>query len=57
MSPSLDSTRGDDNFTSVTRDNCGIYLCKGEQGNAGIRVWIGFDGDIFPRMKNSKKKE
>jgi len=38
---------GNDNFTSISRDNCGIYLCKGEQGNPGTWVWIGFDGDIF----------
>ena len=37
---------GDDNFTSVGRDNRGIYLCKGGQGNPGTWVWIGFDGDI-----------
>jgi predicted lactoylglutathione lyase len=38
---------GDDNFTSVSRDNCGIYLCKGVQGNTGTWIWIGFDGDIL----------
>jgi catechol 2,3-dioxygenase-like lactoylglutathione lyase family enzyme len=38
---------GDDNFTSVNRDNTGLYLCKGGQGNPGTWIWIGFDGDIF----------
>lgn len=38
---------GDENFTSVGRDNSTIYLCKGEQGNPGTWIWIGFDGDIF----------
>ena len=37
---------GDDNFTSVNRDNTCIYLCKGGQGQAGTWIWIGFDGDI-----------
>ena len=38
---------GDENFTSVGRDNSGLYLCKGGQGNPGTWIWIGFDGDIF----------
>jgi catechol 2,3-dioxygenase-like lactoylglutathione lyase family enzyme len=38
---------GDDTFTSVNRDNTGIYLCKGAQGAPGTWVWMGFDGDIF----------
>ena len=38
---------GNENFTSVGRDNSGIYLCKGGQGNPGTWIWIGFDGDIF----------
>jgi len=38
---------GDDNFTSINRDNTGLYLCKGNQGSPGTWVWIGFDGDIF----------
>lgn len=38
---------GDDNFTSVSRDNSGLYLCKGGQGQTGTWIWIGFDGDIF----------
>jgi predicted enzyme related to lactoylglutathione lyase len=47
---------GDDNFTSVNRDNAGIYLCKGGQGNPGTWIWIGFDGDIYAlyeRLKNN----
>jgi len=38
---------GDDNFTSITRDNTGLYLCRGGQGVSGTWVWMGFDGDIF----------
>jgi len=38
---------GDQNFTSVGRDNSGLYLCKGGQGNPRTWIWIGFDGDIF----------
>lgn len=38
---------GDDNFTSITQDNTGLYLCKGAQGAPGTWIWMGFDGDIF----------
>ena len=34
---------GDDNFTCVTRDAAGIYLCKGGQGHSGTWVWIGVE--------------
>lgn len=37
---------GDEQFTGINRDNCGIYLCKGGQGSPGTWIWIGFDGDI-----------
>ena len=38
---------GDENFTSINRDNTGLYLCKGGQGIPGTWIWIGFDGDIY----------
>lgn len=38
---------GDDNFTSINKDNAGLYLCKGGQGLPGTWVWIGFDGDLI----------
>jgi len=38
---------GDDNFTSINRDNTGLYLCRGGQGVSGTWIWLGFDGDIF----------
>ncbi len=38
---------GDENFSSVNRDNTGLYLCKGGQGQPGSWIWIGFDGDIL----------
>jgi catechol 2,3-dioxygenase-like lactoylglutathione lyase family enzyme len=47
---------GDDNFTSISRDNCGIYLCKGEQGNPGTWIWIGFDGEIYSLYNELKEK-
>jgi catechol 2,3-dioxygenase-like lactoylglutathione lyase family enzyme len=43
---------GDENFTSVNRDNTTLYLCKGGQGSPGTWVWIGFDGDIFSLHQN-----
>jgi catechol 2,3-dioxygenase-like lactoylglutathione lyase family enzyme len=42
-----EDTWGDDTFTSIRRDNTGIYLCKGYQGKPGTWLWVGFDGDIF----------
>lgn len=42
---------GDDNFTSINKDNAGLYLCKGGQGLPGTWVWIGFDGDLIALHK------
>ena len=47
---------GDNDFTSVNRDNAGIYLCRDGQGNPGTWVWIGFDGDIFALYNELKTK-
>lgn len=38
---------GDENFTLISKDNTGIYLCKNGQGHAGSWIWMGFDGNIF----------
>lgn len=32
---------GNDDFTSVSRDHAGIYLCRGAQGRGGAWLWIG----------------
>jgi predicted enzyme related to lactoylglutathione lyase len=37
------SSWGDDNFTCVSRDSAGIYLCKGGQGHTGSWAWIGVE--------------
>jgi predicted enzyme related to lactoylglutathione lyase len=34
---------GGDDFTLVTRDTAGIYLCSGDQGNPGTWVWVGVE--------------
>jgi predicted enzyme related to lactoylglutathione lyase len=34
---------GNDAFTSVSRDNAAIYLCRGGQGQPGTWVWIGVE--------------
>lgn len=47
---------GTDDFTSVNRENAGIYLCKGGQGNPGTWIWIGFDGDIYQLYEELKAK-
>jgi len=47
---------GDDNFTSISRDNCRIYLCRGGQGSVGTWIWIGFEGDIYLLHNELKEK-
>ncbi|MFI5152702.1 MAG: VOC family protein [Chitinophagales bacterium] len=47
---------GNDQFTSFSRDQSGIYLCRGEQGKPGTWIWIGFDGDIFAIYDELKSK-
>ena len=34
---------GNKTFTRVRRDGAGIYLCEGDQGQAGTWVWVGVD--------------
>jgi catechol 2,3-dioxygenase-like lactoylglutathione lyase family enzyme len=34
---------GGDDFTMVTRDRAGIYLCEGDQGSAGTWAWVGVE--------------
>ncbi len=34
---------GSEDFTSVSRDQAAIYLCRGGQGRGGAWVWIGVD--------------
>lgn len=46
----------DDNFTSVHRDNTGLYLCRGGQGLPDTWIWIGFDGDIRQLQVKLKKQ-
>ena len=47
---------GSDDFTSISRDKSGIYLCRDGQGNAGTWIWVGFDGDIFALYNELKSK-
>ena len=34
---------GNDDFTSITRDQACIYLCRGNQGRGGAWAWIGVE--------------
>ena len=34
---------GGDEFTHISRDGAGIYLCQGDQGQPGTWVWIGVE--------------
>lgn len=47
---------GDQNFTMITKDNTGIYLCEKGQGLSGTWIWIGFDGDIFQLHEQLKSQ-
>ncbi|MBO9611388.1 MAG: VOC family protein [Dyadobacter sp.] len=47
---------GTDDFTSVNRENAGIYLTTSAQGSPGTWIWIGFDGDIFKLHDNLRSK-
>ncbi len=38
-----DADWGGDDFTCVTRDNAGIYLSQGDQGQPGTWAWIGVE--------------
>ncbi len=49
-----DAEWGTDEFTSVNRDNAGIYLCKNAQGSPGTWLWIGFGGDILKLYEELK---
>ncbi|HEY3413056.1 MAG TPA: VOC family protein [Armatimonadota bacterium] len=40
-------------MASVSRDNCGIMLCEGEQGHFGTWVWIGVS-DVRPLFQALK---
>jgi predicted enzyme related to lactoylglutathione lyase len=46
---------GSDDFTCVTRDNAGIYLCQGDQGLPGTWVWVGV-GDVEVLHEEYKAK-
>ena len=34
---------GTDDFTSVTKEEAGIYLCRGTQGLGRAWIWVGVD--------------
>ena len=44
---------GGDDFTCVTRDNAGIYLAEGDQGQPGTWAWIGVEdvGALYEEYK------
>jgi predicted enzyme related to lactoylglutathione lyase len=44
---------GGDDFTCVTRDNAGIYLSEGDQGQPGTWVWVGVEdaGALYEEYK------
>lgn len=45
-------------FTSVNRDNAGIYLCLGNQGVPGTWVWVGVEdvAALFEEYRKSGAK-
>ena len=51
---------GSEDFTFVTLDGAGIYLCRGERGCAGTWAWIGVgdtqQGTHMPRRRVRRTK-
>jgi predicted enzyme related to lactoylglutathione lyase len=47
------ATWGNDDFTSVNRDQAGIYLCREDQGKGGAWAWIGVE-DVRPLFEEYK---
>jgi len=47
---------GNDDFTCVSRDRAGLYLCRGDQGRGGAWVWIGVE-DVESSMRNARRAE
>jgi predicted enzyme related to lactoylglutathione lyase len=37
------ATWGTEDFTSITRDGTGLYLCRGGQGQGRAWIWVGVD--------------
>jgi catechol 2,3-dioxygenase-like lactoylglutathione lyase family enzyme len=37
------ATWGNASFTQVSRDDAGIYLCQGDQGQPGTWAWVGVE--------------
>src|SRR5215813_6885028 len=46
---------GGEDFTSVNRDQAGIYLSQGDQGRGGAWVWVGVS-DVQPLFEEYKAK-
>ena len=49
---------GDRNFTHVTRDGAGIYLCRADQGRGAAWAWIGVEDaeKLFEEYQSSGAK-
>lgn len=45
-------------FGSVSRDNCHIMLCQGDQGQAGTWIWMSVEdvGELYEKYKASGAK-
>ena len=43
---------GTENFSSVSRGNACLYLCRDGQGHPGTWIWLGIDGNIFELHKH-----
>lgn len=46
---------GTEDFTCISRDRQGIYLCRGGQGRGGAWVWIGVQ-DVEPLHEDYKAR-
>jgi uncharacterized glyoxalase superfamily protein PhnB len=44
---------GTEDFTSISRDRAGVYLCQGGQGRGGAWIWIGVEDaqNLYEELK------
>jgi uncharacterized glyoxalase superfamily protein PhnB len=43
-------------MAGISRDNCAIYLCQGDQGGSGAWIWIGVE-DVQTLYEQYKAKD
>ena len=50
------TAKGSYAIAGVSRDNCQLYLCQGDQGNPGTWIWIGVE-DVHTAVREYTAKQ